>query len=195
MAFARARTALAQLEEKLRRQLNLAGEVGATFQPVLTPVIITGDLREAGNASNVGRAFALGVQFGAAANDGFSVRNEVDVFYDLIGITASAATASYSVWITAPSQAPALVVLNLAGTWTDRKTIVGDQVPLTIPAAFGPVVGTIASTTNRIFHGTIPVNNLTLIPANIMLPAGAALNFQTGTGVNAGVMLRGRIWP
>lgn len=193
MAFAKARTALAQIEEKLRRQFGLAGEVGASLNPAIVPVVITGDLRDAGNAANQGRAFAwaytgpIGVGFANFQ----SLRTEQDVFLDYVVVGQAGALAVCSVWITVPSQAPAVAPVALAGTWTDKKLIAGDQVPLTqgVP---GALTGTNVSDQNRIL-GVALANDTQAFRVNIMLPAGAALNFTGGGAMIAGCS--GRIWP
>lgn len=194
MAFAKARTALAQIEEKLRRQFGLAGEVGASLQPVITPVVITGDLRDAGNAANQGRAFAwnyLG-PLGAGFATFMSVRMEQDVFIDTLLLGFNGAAQLVQAWLTIPGQAPAVAVTTLAGTWCDRKLIAGDQVPLTqgVP---GALTGTNVTDQNRI-AGAVLTNATLIIPVNTMLPAGSALNFTSG-GVGAIAGLSGRIWP
>lgn len=193
MAFERAKVALAALEEKLRRQLGLAGEIGAQFSPQLTPVLIAGDLREAGNASHKGRAFTWA--YAGPAGAGFanfqSVRAEQDIRIDVLVLGNVGAMQVQRAWITAVDQAPAVAVTTLAGTWVDRKLIGTDQVPLTqgVP---GALTGTAESDQNRIFGGPI-ANGVVVLPVNIMVPAGAALNF-TGAGAMTAAF-SGRIWP
>lgn len=195
MAFAKARTALAQLEEKLRRQLGLAGEVGAQFQPTLTPVIIAADLREAGNASNQGRAFTW--SFAGPIGLGFttymSLRTEADVFVDQMTLSISAA-GLLQAYLTIPGQSPGVAVVTLAGTWADRKLVAGDQVPLTQGVA-GARTGVDVSDQNRIvavLAGGASGAHV-VVPLNVMLPAGSALNWSAGAA--SAVSIRGRIWP
>ena len=195
MAFAKARTALAQVEEKLRRQFGLAGEVGASLQPVITPVIITGDLRDAGNASNQGRAFAFSYAGPIGAGIGgpyWSLRTEADIFVDRITLTLSAAGLCRCYLLT-PGVTPAVAVATLAGTWVDRKTIAGDQVPLTrgVP---GALTGT-AETDQTTFLSVLCAASGAYVPVdvNMMLPAGSTINLQ----VTAATVfnMSGRIWP
>lgn len=193
MAFAKARTALAQLEEKLRRQLGLAGEIGTTFVPELTPVLIVGDLREAGNAANVGRSFMWhSTAMGAATYQ--SVRVETDVLITHIFMAGSNAAANNApVFLTVPGQAPAVAVTTLAGTWCDRKTISGDQVPLT-QGPSGALTGTNVNDQNRLLNPYLVAGVSLVIPVNIMLPTGSALNAQTAvSSITWG--FAGRIWP
>lgn len=192
--FARARTALAQLEEKLRRQLGLVGQVGATFDPHLTPVLVVGDLRDAGNASNQGRAFALHFTGPiAVGNDTFSVRPEQDVFIDQVTWACTGA-GSFDIAIFPPGILGSLVAGGLGGTWTDRKMVVGDQVPLTVSTGF---VGVVSGMTigNIAVGGIIQTNTTIVIPVNIMLPAQACISFRGPTGTTGHLGLRGRIWP
>lgn len=199
MAFAKARTALAQLEEKLRRQLGLAGEVGATFLPELTPVIVVADLREAGNASNQGRAFSWCFTGVPGASGNFSLRFEQDCFVDRLWVS-NTVTYSANIWLLAPGQAPAIAVAALAGTWTDRKVVATDQVPLTQSAAFGALTGVNVSDQNRIWGMSAVAggafNGYAQTDVNIMVPAGGHLNWNlSGAAGTAHIGLRGRIWP
>lgn len=197
MAFARAVTALATLEEKLRRSLGLAGEIGAKFEPVLTPVLIAGDLREAGNSSNVGRSFTW--CYGAAnfvgwgANQYQSLRVEVDVLVTHIMLTQGAGAGAMQCYVTVPGVTPAVAVATLAGTWCDRKLITGDQVPLTQGAA-GALTGTDFSDQTRIcgIHGG---PYCTQFAVNVMLAAGSHLNFRSTSAGGAAAGIFGRIWP
>lgn len=199
MAFAKAKTALAQLEEKLRRQFALAGEIGSTLVPEVKPVIIVADLREAGNASNQGRAFSWVSGIVGVLNLQ-SVRFEQDSLIDRMDISLMAANGLASIYLTVPGQTPAVAVATLAGTWTDRKTVTTDQVPLT-QSALGAITGTAASDQNRLWGAVtsgaaIGVYGHFSVKANIMLPAGSCLNFHSGNaGSQMVVTLSGRIWP
>ncbi len=192
MAFEKARTALAQLEEKLRRQLGLAGEIGASFEPKLTPVVIAGDLREAGNAANQGRAFAWAFHgaVGGWANN-TSLTAAADVYIDQIMLGNAGALQLVRCWITAPDQAPAVATPTICGSWTDRKRVGADQVPLFF--GNGVLTGTAEADANRILTAAL-ANAVQVFPVNIMLPVGGALNF-TGGGATNLCGVRGRIWP
>jgi len=196
MPFARALTALAQLEEKLRRQLGLAGEVGATFQPQLTPVIIAGDLRDAGNAANQGRWFRWTFGNGGAFGNAYqSLRFEQDSLVTALDF-CWAQPGETQCYLTARDQASAVAPVTLAGTWTDRKMIAGDQAPLT-QGVLGVLTGTDGSPQNRIFSFNPGAGNVVIpaMPVHIMMPAGSSLNwrFQGGSAFYIGV--EGRIWP
>lgn len=194
MAFAKARTALAAIEEKLRRQFGLAGEVGATLTPDIIPVVITGDLREAGNAANQGRAFQWCFTGTPGANGFFSLQPQADVRIDQVWASSSIA-AQFDAWLSVPGQAPAVAVATLAGTWVDRKLIAGDQVPLT-QGVFGALTGTNVSDQNRIVGTNIVAGARETWDLNIMVPATSTLNFRVvGAAAIAYIGLRGRIWP
>ena len=193
MAFQKARTALAQLEEKLRRQLGLAGEIGSRFEPILTPVIIAADLREAGNASNTGRAFSYTHNAISGASGYFSVQPQADVRIDRIWI-GNSVNCQVTCWLSVPGQSPAVAVTTLSGTWVDRKTVATDQVPLTA-GVFGALTGTNQSDQNRILCGNVFAQSTYTWETNIMLPATSALNFLISASGQAQIGFSGRIWP
>lgn len=72
--------ALGDFEARLRRVLGLVGEVGSTFQPTLTSVLIADDLRSVGNPEYRGKRFAWGqgnVTVGAAGRVGIRALDAV----------------------------------------------------------------------------------------------------------------------
>jgi energy-converting hydrogenase Eha subunit A len=54
----RAITSRGTIEDRLRRSLNLVGEVGATFSPAATPIIIAADATIPGCSTDRGRRFS-----------------------------------------------------------------------------------------------------------------------------------------
>lgn len=176
MPFDRAKTALATLEEKLRRYLGLAGQIGANFEPILRPVVISGDLREPGNSFYRGRHFAWGRSESIAAPNQYgTLRFEVDV---IVKFSFQPNVAGIStVYLTVPNQAGAVVAGTNCGTWIDRRRDVTDLVPLT-NGAMGPLTGTNFSETNRVMQ----IDGLTTLPPVegpiLYIPAGGALNWH-----------------
>jgi hypothetical protein len=196
VAFDRAKTALATLEEKLRRALGLAGAINATFTPELRPVVITGDLREPGNAFYRGRhwAYALHAQYGAGTAYA-SVRFEVDMLITRMVFMPSATGACY-VYYTSPDQAPAVAVTQNAGVWTDRKRVATDLVPLTHagPAALAGTNFVTGGAGSNIVLAANGGPSLTCEGPMLWVPAGSALNFATAAPVqNMAVNLFGRV--
>lgn len=194
MPFAKAKTALAALEDKLRRSLGLAGEIRAEFIPNLTPVVITGDLREAGNASFIGRAWAIAINANGGAGTVFSISPQVDAYID--EITVSVDTANLvDFWLTVG--AGAIATTTLGGTWTDRKTQTApaDQVPILQANLYGALTGLGPLVTNRIWSGRVGNGTNYVIHPNLMMPAGTFLNWALGTAVVNGVTVKGRVWP
>ena len=189
MSFDRAKTALATLEEKLRRQLGLAGLIGAGFEPALKPVLVTGDLREPGNAFYRGRHWSFGNSVAITAGNEFcSLRFEVDCI--VLGVMfASATTGIARVYITAADASPAVAVATNCGVWTDRKRLTTDLVPLT--GTFGAArTGANFSDANTV----IGTNGGTVVlPLQMYMPANSALNWVGATAGNVSLTVWGRV--
>lgn len=176
MSFDRAKTALATLEEKLRRQLGLAGVIGAGFEPALKPVLVTGDLREPGNSFYRGRHFSWGrCESIAAPNQYGTLRFEVDVIVTGWYFQPTVAGVS-TVYLTVPNQAGAVVPTQNCGSWTDRRTNVTDLVPLT-NGAMGALTGTNFSVTNIIAQINGGASAAIGGPP-MYIPAGGAINWN-----------------
>lgn len=196
--FERAVTSLAQLEEKLRRNLGLAGKIGAIFKPEMIPVIVVGDLREPGNASNQGRWFSWALTAATINTGGYmSIRPEQDVLIDQVSYSNSVA-GSFVCYLTSPGVTAARPVAGLVGTWTDRKEIAADQVPLTGSGATFEALqggGTNFAITNQVVAANAQNNFPVIFDVRMMLKAGSHLNFfvQGAGSIDLGV--RGRIWP
>lgn len=188
MAFSRAKTALAQIEEKLRRQLGLAGEIGAQFDPHLTPVLIAGDLREPGNAFFTGRHFDVSFNAAGIGSAAYSLQPQQRVLLTQITVSAVAAAANCELYLNGGLGAASALV----GTWSERKTGT-DQVPILGSTAANPVA---ANNTNRIFQGQIAAGVTLVIPVNLYLEPdlGNTLNLQSGAAL-MWLSVHGRIWP
>lgn len=187
MAFDRAKTALATLEEKLRRQLGLAGIIGATFEPKLSPVLITTDLREPGNSFYRGRHFAFATQFVVAAGSEYAaLRFEVDTV--ILGGTFAPAGIG-TLYATAPNVAAAVVCNTNAGVWTDRKLQTTDLVPIT-HGGNGALTGTNFSLTNTI--AKVPAGGTLPIP-QMFIAAGGSLSWHVAPAASYCISIAARI--
>lgn len=136
MAFDRARTSLQQVEERLRKLFNLAGNIGATFEPDIRPVILAGDLDGPGYASFRGRHFAVmspAMGPNATANDVYAILFPVNFVAYSLHLTGLAPNSVVSCFALEP-EAPGLsgVVINTAtGTWIDQRSQTADPTPFT----------------------------------------------------------------
>lgn len=192
MPFDRAKTALATLEEKLRRALGLAGAINASFTPEMSPVIVTGDLREPGNAFYRGRHWAFGMHgtFGAGTNYA-SLRFEVDMLITRMVFTPVGGGGQSFVYYTAPTESPAVAVTTNCGVWIDRKRITTDLVPLTFagPAA---LTGVNFSNTNTLLAVNAGAGVVVQGPM-MWCPAGSALNWFIAAAGSGAFTVWGRV--
>lgn len=146
MAFDRAKVSLQAVEERLRRMFNLAGTIGATFEPTLAPIIIAGDLREAGLSSARGRhvAYCSGrVVTGGTPNAVYGVTFNVDTLIDAIFTTGLAPASSTTVHVATEDMAQALPVPGRAavGAWVDNKRRNLDLAPFTDSGTVQQIAG------------------------------------------------------
>lgn len=196
MAFAKASTALATLEEKLRRALGLAGEIGSVFQPILRPVLISGDLREPGNSAGFnGRSWSWGiVGNGGGATNALAIRFDNDALVLGFGVNWVAAAGAPRIMITVPGDTPgtAAAVATACGTWTDRKLISTDRVPLMM-SGFVAAGGTPESDINRVVSWSAQGGD-SYRPQMLFMPAGSHLTWIFGgAGGNVGLHIHGRM--
>lgn len=135
MAFERAKVSLQNVEDRLRRLFGLAGEIGATFTPNLSPAIIAGDLREAGLSSYRGRHWSYCsdplAAVGKVANQGFVLQFQVACLVDGIFVTGIGQDSRAECHVIAPDVAlPYPAPNRTAGTWIDNKMLSADAPPL-----------------------------------------------------------------
>lgn len=134
MAFDRAKTSLQQVEERLRKLFNLAGNIGATFEPDIKPVVLAGDLDGPGYASFRGRHYAvLSPAMGpnATANDVYAILFSVPIVVYALHLTGLAPNSVVAAYALEP-EAPGLsgVVINTAcGSWIDQRALTADPTP------------------------------------------------------------------
>ncbi len=200
MAFEKATQALSGIEEKLRRLFNLAGPIGATFDPKTISVVIAHDLRDPGVAAFAGRSWAwvLPAAGTPAGVNGVSLTPGADVLIEAVYITGQlAANLTIEAYVTTPSEAVGVAGGGVTGAWRDRRVGSGaDTPPLVSGNAWGAFTGVVAGANNRVLvwqgaEAASPVRE-----CKIMIPAGGALNFRSG-GANASLTVGcwGRVWP
>lgn len=140
MAFERAKTSLAEIENKLRKALGLAGPIGASLDPTLSPTFITGDSRDPGIATFRGRKWAWvsePVSGPYAIGDvvGLTWSVPVIITHVMLG-QVSAANGDWELLSLAPDDAALgagagqWAQNQQQGTWTDQKSLTTDLVPL-----------------------------------------------------------------
>lgn len=191
--FERVRQSLNQIEETLRRQFNLAGEIGASLDPIVKPILIAGDLRDPGHHSHQGRCFvfASNVSTGAGVTV-FPVLFGADVLIEAL-YCDTAAAVDFSFYVTIPGETIPLAVSAPAGAWRDRR-LAADVPPMSQPGAWGALTGTAIAAGNTVANfrgaGTAPYRAMSL-----MIPAGGTLTGRATAAGAAGFGFWGRIWP
>lgn len=194
----RPRQALNVLEEKLRREYGLVGEIAALLDATLRPVIIAGDLSDPGHAVARGRAWAWSYAIGSTpvGVNVFTLLFGEDVLVEgaLVGLQTAGAATAVSLYQTVSGQAIPIAVTQNSGTWRDRRTSAADVPPIQTPAAFNALTGTAETESARIFYAdrASPV----VYPIKIHVPAGNTLTWRSA-GAQTGITLNlwGRIWP
>lgn len=184
MPFDKALTSLATVEEKFRKLFNLAGTIGASFTPTITPVVIVGDTRTAGYASFKGRKWAWISDAGTGPITslmGFTT--PVDLL--LTGVTCmlgGGAGCNVNAQLFEPTRAlPAAMVGTLTrpcGTWIDQKAT-ADSAPF-LDRASWLATGIGANPETRRFAGwQADASSQTYTTALTMhIPANSAILFD-----------------
>lgn len=191
MAFDRALTSLQSVEEKLRRFLGLAGNIGATFKADVAPVIIAGNLNDPGVAAFRGRHWAWvsdpfnGVP--AVATAGLKFGSDVIVTRLEVCYTAFQA-ARTQVYLFPPqleASAPSVACTRVCGTWIDQRQFSVDNPPLLDSGAAvlaGSAVNYTIANRIAIFSQQNISAQWTDLGGGMHCPAGSALYFNCGWG-------------
>lgn len=201
MAFDRAKTSLASIEDKLRKYFRLAGNIGATMEPEIKPVYIVGDARDPGVASFNGRHWAWQYHTAAtapsAANDTYGLTWPVDVIIRGIAVTGLAdVNSTCSVFLIAPDDAQIATWgggNRQTGTWIDQKARAADFCPL-LDRALRVSVGMAIATPETKLIGYFAGPSLwNYLPISLQSPAGGCIWFQPALGA-ASIATRFAIW-
>lgn len=124
-------TSLNQVEDKLRRNLNLAGDVGLQFAANMTPVVLAADATSPGNATYRGRRFAGNVTWNtpaAAWSIGFKAAESV-VITDIHWASGGAAATEIVIQMTGPNTADPYTISTPFAPWAERLTGDTDYAP------------------------------------------------------------------
>lgn len=145
MSGAVAVTSLGTIEDRLRRALNLAGDVGAKFTPSAIPVVTTFDATIPGCATDRGKRFVLGItQLGAAINTtGFEARRDV-VITSMRYVGTTALTTVITTRLIVPGTLADFAmdvtggtITNYGCSWVERPASNNDTPPITAGQALG----------------------------------------------------------
>jgi len=135
----RAITSLGTIEDRLRRSLNLVGEVGATFTPSATPVIIAADATIPGCSTDRGRRFSVSCSGIIATNPGtagIEARRDMVITAVRIKGSGSIATVLISRIIAAGTAADFAMtaagggLANYGSAWVERPASNNDFPPV-----------------------------------------------------------------
>ena len=180
--FDRARQRLNDLENRLRRYLGLAGDIGASFLPTMTPVLIAGDLREPGIGDFRGRYFNWQHESVAtAAGFGHCVTFAADVI--ILSVELHSATGGECILFPPGLGSPLTITRRPSGVWVDNN-FATDAPPVADSGAGADQALAAGSPLNTvaIWHTNAPTTatQLTqpLTPRPMHLPAGSTLAFR-----------------
>lgn len=195
MAFDRAKTSLQAVEEKLRRLFNLAGTIGASFEPAITPVVVVSNLDDPGVGSFRGRHFAwVSEEFTAPgpANAVIGLRFGTEAIITRLLFTGGKVPTRCAAYLFPPeleASAPAATLATPTGTWTDQRQKTVDNPPLLGTVAGIPVAGAVVNFTqaNRIaawhYESGGGTGSPVLDCGTIHVPGGSAVYFDAGASI------------
>lgn len=130
MPFEKAITSLQEIEGRIRRMFRSAGNIGATWKPDLTPVMIAGDLTSPGASDLRGRRFMATVYVAApGANTLFGWKAQTDIVID--SLFCDATTTGLASWMLyGPEDADPTVNMLSQNTFWCESSRFGDAAPL-----------------------------------------------------------------
>lgn len=195
--FLRAHQKLNDLEDRLRRWLSLAGDIGATFTPAMSPVVVAGDLREPGLHDFRGRYFSYHHEFQviAAPNVDVAVQFAVDVVIDSVECESSAAmTAQGQVVYLPPGVSPGIAVTRPCGVWMENLMTTTDAPPMMDSGANYLNSTMVPSVLNVVHQWGLNAPQRGPIPLQLHMPAGSSLVFEGLTGGTIAFGLAGHVF-
>lgn len=138
-------TSLGQIEQRLRRALNLVGEVGASVITQATPVVLVADATSPGNNDSRGRRFMLTATNITVAGGASGFEFLTDVVLTRIAYAGTAAIGTViTARLVAPGTAPQFAMdavgtglANYQGGYVERSTTNTETLPVLAGAAVG----------------------------------------------------------
>src|SRR4029450_4477398 len=203
MPFDRAKTSLGFLEEKFRKLFGLAGTIGASFEPSITPVVVAADCRDPGVASFKGRHWAW--QFGVsiptptAANVAYGLQWPVaGIVRGLQGTglgTGAGGGDEVIAFLLAPDS-PEITTWGggnrQTGRWIDQTSLDTEATPL-VDRALGVAVAALATNPHQRAIAYWVSGTQSYTPISLHSPANGAILFQPNLGAGA-IRCRFAMW-
>lgn len=201
MPFDRAKTSLGFLEDKFRKVFGLAGAIGASFDPEIKPVYITGTALDPGVASFRGRHWAWQYSVDAvtpsAANDTYGLQWPVDVIVRGMAVTGlSDANSQVSAFLIAPDDAQIATWgggNRQTGTWIDQGVRAAERTPLLDRALRVSVGMAIVNPELKAIGFFAGISAWNYLPLSLHSPAGGCIWFQPSIGA-ASLRVRFALW-
>jgi hypothetical protein len=175
---ARAVTSLNQIEDKLRRSLDLVGDVGLQFTPSMDTVVVGADLTAIGNATYRGRRFAMSQTLAGAPPSSWAMKATDEIVITSISMRNQTAAANIlmQVNLALASTTDPYAINTAFAPWVERATSLSDFAPVLRSAVVGAAFGV----GNTIYSaGTAGQNQELLITQPIFLNIGDKLGFTS----------------
>jgi hypothetical protein len=200
---------LGYVEEKLRRVFNLAGPIGVTLKPEVSPVILVDDLRDPGHAFYQGRGWIWSYSSyppvttaGVYRGHTIQFRDDVVIEYAWMAGTLKAGVMTVLMYLTGPDEATPTTPSSTTGAWRDRRTNPTDVPPLLENPGWEAITGTQSTKENVIIGFAASSYDQTMpgvMPVKAFVPRGGCLTWRveswpsTSDAFNIG--LSGRVFP
>lgn len=205
MPFDRALTSLATIEDRFRRLFNLAGSIGASFTPAITPVVLIADTRGPGYSSFKGRkwSWVSDRQVGIISPGLMGFYTPVDVVITSITASFGGGAGCYLyAQLYAPGQAlPAAMVGTLTrscGSWIDQKNSATDATPFLDKQVWLATATGANPELRRFAVWSADASSITVTqPLTMHMPATSTIVFEatiTAGGAINGVGLTGEVF-
>jgi hypothetical protein len=172
--MAKAKTALQDIEGRIRRLFKASGEVGLEWTPNLTPVVIAADLTRAGSSPIRGRRWAVtNVQSNLAADSRWFIQPTMDTLITMVcfsGTQGAGGLISFSLF--GPDDLTGVAMNQVGAYWIENSTV-NDIAPINLSS--WTAVGNVGNIFFRaLFDRAINVP----FPGGLFIPAGGKLRIQ-----------------
>lgn len=172
-----ARTSYSQYEERIRRLLNIVGELPVELGQTMVPTIVVGDATAPGMPQWRGRRWAYATTFTAGAAWSMAWKAQAGVVITRFAVQATGVAMLIDLRVASASIADPYAITTQAGIFTERTASNSDAPPLlqsAAPAADVAIGGRISCYNTN----AVPSPLVEMLRGQVMLEEGAKIQLR-----------------